>query len=122
LGTTFNVSAYADEASVRTTLVEGRVRVQSDQVSQAYTLSPGQQATLADNHIDIQTVETAQFTSWKDGRFYFNKTPCEEIMRQISRWYGVEVVYPRGVPNETISGKVKRDVSLSGLLDILKLS
>src|SRR5690606_14329178 len=111
LGTTFNISAYADEASIRTTLVEGQVRVRSDNVNQSHVLSPGQQATLTDDRIDVQAVETAQFTSWKDGRFYFNKTSCEEIMRQVSRWYGVEVIYQRGIPRETISGKVKRDVS-----------
>ncbi len=122
LGTAFNVSAYADDPGIKTTLVEGRVRVQSDKTHQSHLLSPGQQATLIGDRFVVQTVETAQFTSWKDGRFYFDKAPCEEIMRQISRWYGVEVIYRREIPGETISGKVKRDISLSGLLDILRLS
>ncbi len=123
LGTQFNIAAYPDEPTVKTTLVEGSVQIAltTDHPS-PITLKPGEQASTHGAAIDIKMVDTDRYTAWKDGRFYFRRTPLEDIMRQISRWYDVEVVYQRGVPKETFSGKVSRNVSLMGLLGILQVS
>lgn len=123
LGTEFNISAYPDEPTIKTTLVEGSIQVapEAGHLSPVI-IKPGEQAKTHGSNIDIQSVDVAQYTAWKDGRFYFQRTPLEEIMRQISRWYDVEVVYTRGIPKETFSGKVSRNVSLMGLLDIFQIS
>lgn len=130
LGTQFNVSAYKEEQEAKTTLLEGSVRVglssnlkNSMQNSPAsVTIKPGQQATSNGESIEIATVNTEQFTAWKNGLFYFKHTPLEEVMKEISRWYDVEVIYHGIIPKETFSGKIDRNVSLMGLLSILQSS
>lgn len=123
LGTQFNISAYPDEPEVKTTLVEGKVLV-APTIDHwgPITVKPGEQATTRGDAIDIATVDTEQYTAWKDGRFHFKRTPLEDVMRQVSRWYDVEVVYKRGVPKESFTGKVSRGATLTELLDILQLS
>jgi len=123
LGTQFNVSAYPDEREVKTTLVEGKVLVAptTDRWPPT-TIKPGEQATTRGAAIDITTVDTEQYIAWKDGRFHFKRTPLEDVMRQVSRWYDVEVVYKRGIPKESFTGKISRNASLPELLDILQSS
>lgn len=120
LGTEFNVSAYGEDEEIKTTLVDGTVEVIARQ--EAVILKPGQQATYNKQGVAVQSVDTAPYTAWKDGHFHFRRTPLAEIMKQISRWYDVEVVYEQGIPLETFSGKVKRDVSLKGVLNIFQWS
>lgn len=123
LGTQFNISAYPDEVQIRTTLVEGSVQVtpNASEVSPV-VLKPGEQASTQGSIMKVTTVDIDQYTAWKNGRFYFKRTPLEDIMRQISRWYDVDVLYADSIPRETFSGKVSRNVSLMGLLDILQVS
>lgn len=120
LGTEFNVSAYPDEPEAHTTLVSGKVNVHA--AGTQAVLEPGQQATVGAEGMRVRAVEPAPHIAWKNGRFHFQRTPLEEIMKQISRWYDVEVVYAQGIPQETFSGKVRRDVSLMGVLNILQAS
>ncbi len=122
LGTQFNVSAYADESIIRTTLVEGSVRLTHIHDDNPVILFPNEQAGLQNSKIFKQKVDVRPYVAWKDGQFLFKKTPVEEVMKQIARWYDVEVIYARGIPKETLSGKVNRDVTLTGLLEILQLS
>jgi len=123
LGTQFNISAYPDERSTKTTLVEGSVRIASSAGLQSpAVIRPGEQAATHGSAIDIVPVDTDQYIAWKDGRFHFRRTPLEEVMRQVSRWYDVDVVYKRGIPKESFTGKVSRNASLTELLDILQLS
>lgn len=122
LGTEFNISAYPDDNETRTTLVNGVVQIVNLQSKIVNKIMPGQQATIRGAQTDVHHVDTEPYTAWKDGYFYFEKTPLEEILRQASRWYDVEIVYKRGIPKETFSGDIKRDVSLLGLLEILHLS
>lgn len=120
LGTEFNIAAYPTEPEIKTTLVSGKVKVKSAQES--VILAANQQSIVGTRGIDVRTVETAPYIAWKNGRFHFSRTPLEEIMKQIARWYDVEVVYTQGIPHETFSGKVRRDVSLMGVLNILQVS
>src|SRR5690606_24032833 len=122
LGTEFNISAYKDEYEVKTTLVQGSVQIFNQQSSVVNRLQPGEQAIVHGKTVDVKTVNTAPYVAWKDGLFYFKKTPFEEMMRQVSRWYGVEIIYKQKVPKETFSGKVKRSISLMGLMEILQVS
>jgi transmembrane sensor len=93
LGTGFNVNAYEDESLIRTTLVEGAVRIRNPHST--VTLHPGQQAQQ-NNTIPIRVKDNAgvrEAIAWKDNLFYFKSADIHTIMRQISRWYDVEVEY-----------------------------
>lgn len=124
LGTTFNIMAYADESEVTTTLVSGAVRVDYiGEVAHTMTsavLAPGEATVLVpDGALRKQRVDVAAATAWKDGKFYFRKTPFAQMMRQLARWYDIEVAYRGAIPNETFSGELNRDMPLDTVLDFL---
>lgn len=119
LGTEFNVSAYHDQGETITTLVTGAVKVQS--TSQAVVLQPGRQSRLTESGRLVSTqVDPSSYVAWKSGIFYFNRTPFEEVMRQLARWYDIEVIYKGSIPQETFSGKMSRSVRLSSVLKLIK--
>ncbi|HWK06353.1 MAG TPA: FecR domain-containing protein [Puia sp.] len=120
LGTHFNINAYADESSVKTTLLEGAVAVKKEKEVQM--LSPGQQAEFASKGgISLATnVDVTQETAWKDGFFWFNNTDIYTLMRQVSRWYDVEVAFEGKITDDGFTGKVSRNVPLSKLLNVLE--
>lgn len=122
LGTGFNISAYADEAETKTTLAEGSVKVSNLQSNDSKLLMPGQQTAIRGSHMEIRQVDVNQHTAWKSGRFHFNRTPFSDMISQLARWYDVEVVYRRGVPNETFSGKMGRELSLKEMLGLMDIS
>lgn len=116
LGTHFNVNAYHDEYSIRTTLLEGSVRV-NDQV----ILKPGQQSAFEGGHLTIKAVNASDAIDWKNGEFVFNKEPLNDILRKVSRWYNVDIVYfrsPQYAP--TFSGSVSRFENVSVVLRMLE--
>ncbi|MEC3878110.1 FecR family protein [Parapedobacter sp. 10938] len=123
LGTQFNISAYPDEPHTKTTLVTGRVQVASTaNPGLPIAIAPGQQSNIIGDNIQVTPVDTNQYIAWKQGIFHFESTPLHEMLKQIARWYDVDVTYKRGIPKETFTGKFKRDVSLKGVIDILQLS
>lgn len=123
LGTHFNINSYADEPVVKTTLLEGRVKVTQNE--NTALLIPGQQAQVnrSSGNSTIQLIEhadTDEATAWKNGLFQFNKASIESIMRQASRWYNVEVSYSDNKkPVKTFTGNISRNSNLSQLLQIL---
>lgn len=119
LGTHFNVNAYMDEATVNTTLLEGSVLVTHQ--DHTVTLKPGQQAQVKDDIRILEQIDTDALMAWKSGRFSCNDIPLENIMRQISRWYDVQVVFKDNI-TDTYSIEISRDVPLSKLLRFLELS
>ncbi|GEP95027.1 FecR family protein [Chitinophaga cymbidii] len=120
LGTQFNIAAYADETAAKTTLVEGSVRVGAAQNTASAVLKPGQQSVVSGKQISVAEVDVAAYTSWKEGYFTFNGTELREAMRQLSRWYDVDVIYEGNIPPTPFYGKISRSNSLAGVLDILK--
>jgi transmembrane sensor len=120
LGTHFNVNAYADESSVKTTVLEGAVAVKKETALQM--LAPGQQAEFSPNGgISLsKNVDVTQETAWKDGFFWFNNTDIHSLMRQVSRWYDVEVEFRGNITDDGFTGKVPRNVPLSKLLNVLE--
>lgn len=125
LATSFNINAYQDEPTSKTTLLEGRIKVSRD--GQARILQPGQQAIIANtgnnNGITVQTADIEATIAWKEGRFYFNSTPLTAVMRQLERWYGIKVVYPTGSLDAiTFSGAVSRMNNISEVLRMLELT
>ncbi|WP_316833939.1 FecR family protein [Pedobacter nutrimenti] len=116
LGTHFNINAYADEPNVKTTLLEGRVNVNGT------LLKPNQQAVLAqDQQISVRQVDADEVVAWKDGLFKFDHTDIQTLMRQIARWYDVDVVYEGTVKEEQFYGKIERSYTLSEVLKVLEL-
>lgn len=117
LGTHFNINAYKDEASTNTTLTEGAVKIIAHQQQQ--TLTPGQQARVGTTGQSIQVVDhvdLSQVLAWKEGFFSFNDADLPTVMRQLSRWYNVDVKYEGDIPQRVFSGEIGRNLSLSQVL------
>jgi len=138
LGTHFNVNAYADEPSTRTTLLEGSVKVSlwnssarssgegdlfraEDRInSQSVMLRPDQQALVSLNGVKVIPVVAESYVDWKDGAFNFRKEDLQSIMRKVSRWYNVEVIYETVTnPQQTYTGYVSRSDHVSKVLQTL---
>jgi transmembrane sensor len=123
LGTHFNINAYEDEPVVTTTLFEGSVKINKGTASAL--LKPGQQALVAEkeNSLNIKitdNVDLDQALAWKNGKFYFTNTDIEEVMRQVARWYDVDIEYKGKVPNIRLSGSCYRNLTASKALTILE--
>jgi hypothetical protein len=122
LGTHFNVNAYGDEGAIKTSLLEGSVKIKKGNVSGL--LKPGQQGVLKNNsnNIEIKNADMSQAVAWKNGLFQFDGADIKTIMREIGRWYDVEIEYAGKVPERRFEGKISRDSQLSDVLKILELS
>lgn len=134
LGTSFNINAYADESSIRTTLVEGSVKVAAN--DQTAILKPGQQALIAvttpsdgqpslssktGNDISVNPhPDLKQVLAWKNGVFDFTGADLKTVMRQLERWYDIQVEYKDDIPSITFEGRMYRNVSLRDVLEALQ--
>ncbi|HEV2482402.1 MAG TPA: FecR domain-containing protein [Puia sp.] len=121
LGTEFNIMAYTDEGSMNTTLVSGAVKLKSG--GHALQLKPGEQAEVkTDGSVDLdRTVDVDVVTAWKYGRFEFNGN-IKGIMRQIARWYDVDVKYKGNVSDIALGGAISRTDSVSQILKIFEMT
>ncbi|MFX1708768.1 FecR domain-containing protein [Chitinophaga sp. CC14] len=119
LGTAFNIMAYTDEATVKTTLVQGAVRVNAARI-----LHPGEQAVLqhASGELSITRPDMEEILGWKNGEFYFRNTDISAIMRQVARWYDIEIKYEGDMSGIKLSGIVSRTAKISQLLKALELT
>jgi ferric-dicitrate binding protein FerR (iron transport regulator) len=130
LGTHFNINSYGDDGSIKTTLLEGSVKVSSgipDKSGQAGNresaiLKPGEQVSLSQpsqlsHPIPVQTDEVM---AWKNGLFNFNQADLKMVMAQLSRWYDIDVKYEGDIPAHTFRGKITRDLKLSQVVKILE--
>jgi len=163
LGTHFNVNAYADEKNIKTTLLEGSVKVSMlsnavternsgasptnpnpprDNVNprlnypltpqpgvlpstgerQGVILKPSEQATLVNNTITTQKIDPTQAIAWKNGYFQFNEASMSTIMRELARWYDIQVIFVDGQPKGQYTTKIERNIPLGKALKILKLN
>ena len=121
LGTHFNVNAYPEEEDVKTTLIEGSVKIKRG--SNTQMLAPGQQARVTPDDITLKNdVVLSQVMAWKDGFFVFDDSDIKMIMRQVARWYDVEVNFEGKILSEGFTGKVSRDVPLAKFLKVLELN
>lgn len=121
LGTHFNINAYRDEAAINTTLLEGKVRVSNGNAN-GTVLKPGQQASLNTTGTlqVLNDIDTAQIIAWKEGWFQFHMATLPDVMRQLSRWYDVEVSYPANIPDRAFEGRIQQDLTLTQVLKILE--
>jgi len=123
LGTHFNINSYEDEVVVKTTLLEGKVKVISKE-NAVHFLAPGQQTQMeANGEMQVlKDIDVNAAVAWKNGLFEFDKVNIETIMRQVARWYDVEVVYADNNISGSFVGTIPRDVPVSQLLRLLELT
>lgn len=131
LGTRFNINSYADEGDIKTTLVEGSIKVHvAGNVRKGILLRPGQQSQLVAagnanisgaSAFDVKTVNAGAVVAWKNGFFRFDNVGLPELMRQLSRWYDMEVVYGSSVREHEFVGQIERTAPLSKVLKILEM-
>ncbi|MBO9561136.1 MAG: FecR domain-containing protein [Niastella sp.] len=137
LGTSFNVNGYGDEPNISTTLLEGSVKVKSEVRGQksdanapasdhlsltSAVLKPGQQAQIVNDAVTTLTLKQADIDkvmAWRYGAFDFEDASLQEVMRQLARWYDIEVVYEKGIPDIRFVGEMSRDMTLAGVLKAL---
>ncbi|MGN6493201.1 MAG: FecR family protein [Agriterribacter sp.] len=121
LGTHFNVKAYADESSTDVTLIEGSVRVErAGQENAAVLLQPGQQALVGESIQLVKEADLKAAVAWKNGYFSLKGADLYSIMRQVARWYDVEVFYEGTFSDQKFVGALSRDISLNDLLKSLE--
>ncbi|HJT72985.1 MAG TPA: FecR domain-containing protein [Chitinophaga sp.] len=120
LGTGFDVMAYADENTVNTTLVTGRVQVTGNNTRQL--LQPGQQAVMntETKTMTVQAADVKKVTAWKNGLFVFNNMALPAILREVSRWYDVEIVYTVKPGEDLYGGGISRNLQLGDVLKLLE--
>lgn len=122
-GTHFNINAYEDESLIKTTLIEGSIAFKKGDSEKQ--LMPGEQAQLNKKGI-IKILKNANVEAeiaWKNGYFTYDKTDIQTVMKQLSRWYDIEVDYENGiVPDDKYWGDIQRDATLSTVLKVLEMS
>lgn len=120
LGTHFNVNAYNDEATVNTTLLEGSVLL--TEKGRKVLLKPGQQAQKQKSGAIVvnDNVNLDEVMGWKNGVFYFDNASLQTVLRQLSRWYDVDIVFEKEIPIRTFEGEIQKNLQLSQVLKILE--
>jgi transmembrane sensor len=118
IGTEFNINAYPDEPSLKTTLISGSVQLSKRDKS--VLLKPGQQAWLSNNSLTVRDADLEEVTAWKNGYFLFNNEDIKSLMKRISRWYDVEISYEGNITNEGFNGIISRNKNISQVLAMLE--
>ncbi|WP_259065155.1 FecR family protein [Mucilaginibacter sp. X4EP1] len=123
LGTHFNIMAYQDEDKISTTLLEGAVKIE-DNVNPAgnKNLFPGQQADLLkeSGRIKISAADVEEIVAWKNGDFLFNDEDTYSIMRQLSRWYNIDIAYADGVKDQYFDASLSKYKNISEVLHLME--
>lgn len=123
-GTKFNVSAYPEDHQIATTLLEGSVAIQLSQETKdvELLLKPDQQAVVKDGKMSKRSVDASEAMAWSHGKFMFTDAPLPVIMRQIARWYDVDVTYLQPVDDVTFTGSISRFENIQDVLRKLALT
>ncbi len=129
LGTSFNISNYPDDPDVKTTLVEGKVKITSSEnlqlASEGKMLLPSDQAIFnKDNEsIEIIQVNTSQFTSWIQGKFEFKNSDLDQVMKKLARWYDFEYRFETNAAKDYhFTARLNNDQSISSILEMLEMT
>ena len=116
LGTSFNVNAYKNENSLNTTLINGSIKVNGT------IIKPGQQARVTDVVRVTTNADLDQVMAWQRGYFNFDGASLKEVIQQLERWYDIEVVYEKEIPDISFGGEMTRNMTLNGVLIALEKS
>ena len=117
LGTRFNINAYDDENDMRITLLQGSVKVKKGKKENM--LRPGQQAQITSGIKIISNADIEQIMAWKNGLFVFDRADIRDVMRQLARWYNLDVHYAGDIPEGKFKGEISKDLSVSQVLNEL---
>ncbi|MBB6237068.1 ferric-dicitrate binding protein FerR (iron transport regulator) [Pedobacter sp. AK013] len=121
LGTHFNVNAYADESTTKTTLLEGSVKIKNK--TDQKIIVPGEQATVNKDNISVDKVNTEYAIAWKNGVFRFTDKTLEAGMLEVARWYNVQVIYKRPeLKNELLGGRISKYANINQVLKKMELA
>jgi len=121
LGTSFNIDAYEDEPAIRTTLIDGTIATRTAGAS--HVLRPGQQAILpaGERTVDVVSgIDPDEVLAWKNGIFRFDNADIRTVMRQLARWYDVDIKFEGEPAKERFQGKIPRDANASQVLKVLE--
>ena len=121
LGTHFNINAYLDESAITTTLLEGSVRVSKNSTRKSILLKPGQYAEVGSG-IRVADIDARQAIAWKNGYLSFSNENIQTIMRSISRWYDMDIIYEKNITREKFIGSISRYKDVSQVLHMLQLT
>lgn len=120
-GTEFNVCAYADEERVQATLVKGGIKLRHVVKGDTVCLTPGQQAEFRKEGIDIREVNVAHFTSWRTGKFYFDRMSLEDLAKQLERWFDITFYFTNEeVRHFRFTGVIRKDSGIEEIIRILR--
>ncbi len=129
LGTSFNISTYPDDPDVKTTLVEGKVKITASEnlnlASEGKVLSPSDQAIYNKDNasIDIIQVNTTQYTSWIQGKFEFKNSDLDQVMKRLARWYDFEYRFETDAAKDYhFTARINNDQSISSILEMLEMT
>lgn len=121
LGTTFDVNAYRDRGAVLTTLVSGRVTVHNHGAENFVEMKPGEQAVVQDGVVTVKRVDARKSIAWIKGKFYFDEMPLEDIMKQLARWYDIEVFFAaQELKSYEFTGLIRKDFSAERVFEIIE--
>lgn len=121
LGTRFNINAYRTDGIYETTLTEGKVEVSNQMTTKRVVLSPNQQAQLKDGQLSVREVDASLYTSWINGKFYFEKEFLSEITAQLERWYDIHFFFTReALKQEKFTGVILKDYTIEQILTIIE--
>jgi hypothetical protein len=120
LGTHFNINSYEDEPSMRATLLEGLIRIGNGVTKKI--IRPGQEASILNNAtgINITEIDVQNAIAWKNGYFSFHNANLKAVMRQLARWYDIDVIYVKQAPDLEFEGAIDQSLKLSAVLRILE--
>lgn len=119
IGTHFNVKAYGNEKFMKTTLVEGSIKITAGNSS--HLLKPGQQAILNKGEMRVlDNVDIEEQVAWKNGLFLFKDTSIEDVMSQVASWYDLNVIFEGKIPEKYLTGKISRSINASEFMNLLK--
>lgn len=123
LGTHFNINSYSDDQSIKTTLLEGAIKVSNANFSKI--LKPGEQSSVENNGLGninvIKNIDVDSEIAWKKGLFSFNNVALKTILIQLERWYDIKIDY-QSIPDKRYNGMVPRKSNLSEVLNMLELT
>jgi ferric-dicitrate binding protein FerR (iron transport regulator) len=129
LGTEFNISAYRDESEFKTTLVEGRVKVdfnkEEAEEGVSKILEPNDQAVLnlADSELSIAEVNTDYYTSWRRGKIEFDNENLDAVIKRLGRWYDFEHEFENPEARDYhFTGRLDREEEISSILKMLEMT
>jgi len=122
LGTAFNISAYAEEPQMKTTLVNGAIEIENHSSKNINKMVPGQQAILEGTDTKINKVDVFKSIAWKYGQFSFDDKSFDQIMREMARWYNIKVAYEGGIPTDRFTGNAFKTDKLGTVLRFLESS